>query len=215
MTTDTALTTSDNNGDNHNRINVLNNLNSDKLHNPSTLYEFLVCVSMAFLLVMPAAYFALSVYPTMTAYSKGKAQLVSIPSLSQQLEQLKQRYKNSHTALLGLEADISSAFGHDATAKQYNSLDLHRLAHKHRLTIVAMDTLSEQPISPHLADHFTIDHLSWQLRGYFPDYLEFRKAVRQQQPLLQTIQEHLSAEENLKLNIVVDLNIYRPIDVAL
>ena len=205
----------DNTNNNDNRLNMLGKAHNDKLDNPATVPEFVVYMSMALSVIIPVAYFVLCIYPTIMAHNEAKQQLAAITLLTQKLEQLKKLYKDNQAILLDLEAETSVPSEHATGAKQYNSIDLHRLAHQHQLTTVAMNTLKDQQISPRLANHFTAHHLSWHLRGHFLDYLGFRNALWEKQPLLQVIHEQLSTEENLKLDIVVDLNIYRPIDVAL
>ena len=202
-------TIADSTHDAHRFGNILKRLNLRELSG------LLVYLSMALSLLVPVIYFSLFVYPAMTAYVANKEQLSSIPLLKQQVSQLKKLYENGQIKLIDLEANTLLPTPNNVTNTQYNAINLHRLAYQYHLTIIATDSLNEPEVSSRLADYFTINHLSWHLRGYFSDYLAFRAALQEQQPLLQPMREHLSTEANLKLNIVVDINVYQPTDVAL
>ena len=191
------------------------NKSDERLHNPNDLYRSLVYASLALSLIIPGICFTIFVYPAMTEHAASKAQLASIPLLKQQVAQLKKMHQTSHTTLMELEADILLAPLRDTTQTQYNPIDLHRLAHDHRLTIVAMDTLNDHEALPQFAEHFTATRFSWHLKGHFVDYLAFKKALRDFNPLMQTEREHLSTGENRQLDIIVDLNAYQPKNVAL
>ena len=191
------------------------NRSDDRLYNPNDLSKCLVYTSLALSLIIPGICFAIFVYPTISDYAASKAQLASIPLLKQQVAQLKKIYEKSHATLIELEADTSLASLRDAKQALYNPIDLHRLAHDHRLTIAAMDTLNDYEVSSQFTEHFTTTRFSWHLKGQFADYLAFKKALWNLGPLIQIEREHLSTKEDRQLDIVVDINVYQMIEVAL
>ena len=222
MTSSINHTVNDNIADASNRADTLRdliykcfNLSDDTLRKPSDLSKFLIYVSIVLSVIVPSTCFALFVYPTMTAYALSKTQVVSIPSLKRQIAQLKQLYQSSHTALTELEADALLVSLHNATQTKYNPIDLHHKAHDHRLKFIEMDTLNNQEVSPRFSDNFTASRFSWHLKGYFSDYLRFKKALWEQHPLIHIEREYLATIEGLRLDIVVDISIYQPKEIAL
>lgn len=191
------------------------NTSDDKLRNPNALFQYLVYMSAVLSAAVPVVCFAIFVYPTMQTYAEYKLQTSSIPILKQQVAQLKNEYRNRRAALSNIAANGLSVSSYHAPDAQYNPTDLHQLAHDHRLTIVAMDTLSNLDTPPEFAEHFTVSRFSWHLKGYFFNYLAFKKALRSKQPLIQPEREHLRPGDNRQLDIVVDLNVYHPKKIAL
>ena len=196
-----------------NRIYRYFNRSDDRLHNPNDLYQSIIYASLALSLIVPCTCFVVFVYPTTVDYTTSKAQLASIPSLKRQVAQLEQMYRSAHATLTELEADPLLVSLHNPTPQQ-NAVDLHRIAHDHRLTIVATNTINDHQISSQFSEDFTAIHLSWHLRGRFNDYLSFKQALWELSPLMQMEREHLSTKENRQLDIVVDLSVYQPIEVA-
>ena len=182
----------------------------DKLRKPSDLSKSLVYISIVLSVIVPSVCFALFVYPTMTTYAASKAQVVSVPLLEQQVARLKKLYRNSHAALTELEADTLLIALHNIGGAQQSPIELHRLAHDHKLTIVATDTLNDPEVRLQFADYFTVTRFSWHLKGHFFNYLTFKKALWQQHPLIHMEREHLSVRDALKLDIIVDINLYQP-----
>ena len=186
------------------------NLSDDKLRKPSDLAKSLVYVSIVLSVIVPSVCFAIFVYPTMTTYAASKAQVVSVPLLEQQVAHLKKLHRNSHAALTELEADSLLTALRNIGDAQQSPIELHRLAHDHKLTIVATDTLNESEVPPQFADYFTTTRFSWHFKGHFFNYLTFKKALWEQHPLIHMEREHLSARDDLKLDIIVDINLYQP-----
>ena len=196
-----------------NRIYGYFNRSNDRLHNLNDLYQSMVYASLMLSLIVPCICFVVFVYPTTVDYATSKAQLASIPLLKRQVAQLEQMYQGAHATLTKLEADPLLAPLHNLTL-QHNAVDLHRMVHDHRLRIVATNTTNDHQIAPQLSEDFTVVHLSWHLRGQFSDYLAFKKALWEVSPLTQMKREHLSTKEDRQLDIVVDLSVYQPKEVA-
>ena len=219
MTVHTNNTIDDNIGNNDwlatfaKRIYKYFNRSDDRLHNPNDLYQSIIYVSLALSLIVPCTCFVVFVYPTTLDYATSKAQLASIPSLKRQVAQLEQMYRSAHATSTKLEADPLLASLHNPTP-QHNAIDLHRIAYDHQLAIVATNTINDHQISPQFSEDFTAIHLSWHLRGRFNDYLAFKQALWEINPLMQMEREHLSTRENRQLDIVVDLSVYQPKEVA-
>ena len=197
-----------------NRVYGYFNRSNDRLHNLNDLYQSIIYASLMLSLVVPCICFVVFVYPTTVDYATSKAQLASIPLLKRQVTQLEQMYRSAHATLTELEADPLLAPLHNPTL-QHNAIDLHRMAHDHRLRIVATNTINDHQISPQFTEDFTVIHLSWHLRGRFGDYLAFKKALWEVSPLTQIEREHLSTKEDRQLDIVVDLSVYQSKEAAL
>ena len=184
------------------------NRSGDRLYNPNDLYQSIIYVSLILSLIVPGACFVVFVYPATVDYATSKAQLASIPILTQQVAQLDKMYQSASATLTELEAEPLLASLDDAVL-QHNAIDLHRMAHNHQLRIVATNTINDHRISPQFTEHFTATHYSWHLRGRFADYLGFKKALWELSHLMQMEREHLSTKEELQLDIVVDLSMYQ------
>ena len=185
------------------------NRSNDRLYNPNDLGQHIIYASLILSLIVPSVCFVVFVYPTTVDYATSKAQLASIPILTQQVAQLDQMYQSASATLTELEAEPLLASLDDAVL-QHNTIDLHRMAHHHQLKIVATNTINDHRISSQFTEHFTATHYSWHLRGRFADYLRFKKALWELSHLMQMEREHLSTKEELQLDIVVDLSVYQP-----
>ena len=185
------------------------NRSDDRLYNPNDLCQSIIYASLILSLIVPGAFFVVFVYPATVDYTTSKVQLASIPILIQQVAQLDKMYKSASAILIELEADPLLASLDDAVL-QHNAIDLHRMANNHRLRIVATNTINDHRISSQFTEHFTVIHYSWHLRGRFADYLRFKKALWKLSHLMQMEREHLSTQEELQLDIVIDLSVYQP-----
>ena len=185
------------------------NRSDDRLFDPSDLGQYIIYASLIISLIVPSACFVVFVYPATADYATSKAQLASIPILTQQIAQLDKMYRSASAILTEVEVDPLLVSLDDATL-QLSAIDLHRMAHNHRLKIVATNTINDHRISPQLTEHFIATHHSWHLQGQFADYLRFKKALWELNHLMQMEREHLSTKEELQLDIVVDLSVYQP-----
>jgi len=194
-------------------------INNDTLRNPRDLPRFLAYLSAVLAVIIPTVYFAIFVFPMTETYASHRAQVASIPVLRQQLARSKAAYQTSYASLKHLEAEELLVSLHNAQETLYKPSEVHRLAELHKLTIVAMETLNHHETTPQLAElfdkHFTVARFSWNLKGYFFNYLAFREALHNQHPLLYTARERLTPEADQKIDIVVDINVYHPREIAL
>ena len=190
------------------------NLSDDRLHNPNDLYRSMMSASLILSLIVPCTCFAVFVYPATVDYATSKAQLASIPLLKQQVAQLDKIYRGAHATLAKLEADPLLASLNNATLK-HNSIDLHRMANDHRLTIVTTNIINDYLVPSQFTEHFTTTHYSWHLQGEFRDYLRFKKALWELSPLTQIEREYLSTKEDRQLDIIVDLSVYQSKEITL
>ncbi len=190
------------------------NRSDNRLYNPNDLYRSVVYISLALSLIVPGACFVGFVYPTAVDYATTKAQLASIPMLKRQIAQLDKMYRSTHITLTELETDFPPASLDNATL-HHNAIDLHRMAHNHRLRIVATNTINDHRVMPRFTEYFTTTHYSWHLQGRFTDYLRFKKALWKASPSTQMEREHLSTRDDRQLDIVVDLSVYQPVKVNL
>ena len=220
MTAQTENAINDNIG-NNDRLSTLAyrvyryfNRSDDRLYNPNDLYRFIVYASLVLSLIVPCICFVVFVYPTTVDYATSKAQFASIPLLERQVAQLDQMYRSAHATFTELETDPLLVSLHNATL-QHNAIDLHRMAHDHRLIVVATNIINDHRISSQFTEQFTATHYSWHLRGQFGDYLRFKKALWELSPLTQMEREYLSTKAERQLDIVVDLSVYQPKEVTL
>lgn len=155
-------------------------------------------------------YLSSVVYGALNNYQIQSAELRSVPLLTRQIAHLEQQHHRVSVELEQLNVLPELELLHATDGWAEGRLDLHRLAQTHRLQLIALDRLNEpeelRPSSPELS---VVNSFSLKLEGHFFDYVSFRKALSARLGLVQIEREYLSHNPRGKLDILMELRIYR------
>ena len=155
-------------------------------------------------------YLSSIVHGALNHYQIQSAELLSVPLLTRQIARLEQQHRRVSAELAQLNALPELELPNATDGWAEGRLDLHRLAQAHRLQLITLDKLNEQEeptlASPELS---VADSFSLKLEGHFFDYVSFREALSARLGLVRIEREHLSHNPRGKLDILLELRIYR------